>query len=128
MPSLAHTCICLAYRSLLSRLSYLIKPRRYLSDFECKLSANSVRNSLEANSEFRCKCITNLSVVTQRVHHRQGYRQQRGKHPFYSAPSSTEIICAAHKLSRQETIGRHLRASNEMIHGDFGIMILILRL
>ena len=78
------------------------------------LNANSVRNSLEANSEFRCKC--------------QGYRQQRDKHPFYSAPRSSEIICAAHRLSRPEIIGRHLRASNEMIHDDFGIMILILRL
>ena len=67
-------------------------------------------------------------MVTPRVHHRQGYRQQRGKHPFYFAPSSTEIVCAAHRLSRPETIGRHLRASNEMIHGDFGIMILIMRL
>ena len=51
-----------------------------------------------------------------RVHHRQGHRQQRGKHPFYSAPRSTEIICAAHWLSHPEIIGRHLRASNEMIH------------
>ena len=35
----------------------------------------------------------------------------------------------AHRQSRPEIIvGRHLRASNEMIHGDFGIMILILRL
>ena len=92
------------------------------------LNANSVRNSLEANSEFRCKCIPNSSVATPRVHHRQGHRQQRGKHPFYSAPRSTEIICAAHRLSRPAIIGRHLRASNEMIHGHFGIMILMLRL
>ena len=35
---------------------------------------------------------------------------------------------SAHRGSRPEIIGRHLRASNEMIHGDFGIMILILRL
>ena len=74
------------------------------------------------------KAFPNSSVVTPWVHHRKGYRQQRGKHPFYSAPRSTEIICAAHRLSRPEIIGRHLRASNEMIHGDFGIMILILRL
>ena len=70
----------------------------------------------------------NSSVATPRVHYRRGYRQQSGKHPLYSAPRSTEIICAAHRLSRPEIIGRHLRASNEMIHGDFGIMILILRL
>ena len=31
-------------------------------------------------------------------------------------------------LSRPETIGRHLRASNKTIHSEFGIMILILRL
>ena len=52
-------------------------------------NATSVRNSLEANSELRCKCISNFSVTTPRVHHRQGYRQQRGKRPFYSAPRST---------------------------------------
>ena len=70
----------------------------------------------------------NSFVATPRVHHRQRYRQQRGKHPFYSAPRSTEIISVAHRLSRPNIIGRHSRASNEMIHGDFGIMILILRL
>ena len=32
--------------------------QQYLSDFKCKLSVNSVRNSLEANSKFSCKCIS----------------------------------------------------------------------
>ena len=47
-------CMCPAYRGVFSTPSSLCKPRRYLSD----LNANSVRNSLEANSEFRCKCIS----------------------------------------------------------------------
>ena len=32
--------------------------------------------------------------------------------PFYSAPHSTQIICAAHRRSRPDIIGRHLKASN----------------
>ena len=74
-------------------------------DWHTKSNPDCIFLILNANLvEIRLIIILNLgafpnsSVATLRVHHRRGYRQRRGKHPFYSAPRSTEIISVAHRL------------------------------
>ena len=84
------------------------------------LYANSVRNSLEANSEhFQIHPWPPHGSTTAKSTDNRGVSIHSTLRLGPHAPRSTKIICAAHRLSRTEIIG---------IHGDFGIMILILRL